>query len=59
MTQPRSVDIRPGWKGLPAANALAYLTTSSVTRKKKFYNIDTCIRNGEKVMDPLLNYLLD
>jgi len=34
-------NIRPGQKGLPWTNALAYLACSLVTKKKKFYNIDS------------------
>jgi hypothetical protein len=36
-----TANIRPCWKGLLIANALAYLASSYVTKKKKFYDIDT------------------
>jgi len=29
------------WKGLKGENTLAYLASSSVTKQKKFYDIDT------------------
>ncbi len=32
---------RPDWKGCSRANPLAYWTSLSVTKEKKFYNIDT------------------
>jgi hypothetical protein len=35
-----------GWKKLLRKNALAYLASSSVVKKKKFYNIDTWLDPG-------------
>jgi hypothetical protein len=35
-------DIRPDRKGLPVQNALAYFASSSVMKKNKFCNIETC-----------------
>jgi hypothetical protein len=34
-------NIRLGWIGLPMANAIAYMASSSITKKKKFYKFDT------------------
>ncbi len=44
------INIRLGQKGLPGANALAYLHTASVTKKKVFYNNDTWPRAGHNVI---------
>ncbi len=32
-------NIIPGWKGLPVTKAMAYLTSSSVTKKKSFITL--------------------
>jgi hypothetical protein len=31
-----------GWRGLPGSNVLAYLASSSMRTKKKFYKTVTC-----------------
>jgi hypothetical protein len=35
-------NVRPGLKGFLGTNALAYLPATSVKKKIKFCNIDTC-----------------
>jgi hypothetical protein len=37
-------DIGLGWKSLPGTKGIAYLVSSSVTKKKKFYNVDSRLK---------------
>jgi hypothetical protein len=34
-------NVRLDWKGIASTNTLAYLASSTVMKKKMFYNIDT------------------
>jgi hypothetical protein len=36
-------NIRPGWRGFPGTNTLAYRAVVSPTKKKGLYNIDTSL----------------
>jgi hypothetical protein len=41
-------NIRPGWKGLPLTNALAYLEPLSVTNEKKFSKFEVNLEKTYK-----------
>jgi hypothetical protein len=41
-------NVRPGWKGLPGKNALAYLASSSVAKKKCFIRLKPGLQNSER-----------
>ncbi len=50
-------NIRVGRKGLPGTNTLAYLVQLTVTKEKKFYNIETRMGPSSVMRTSVLTYI--